>query len=123
MTDSEGHAVAIVGVGAILPDAPDARTFWANLVAGRSSITDVPKERWDPELYYDADPMAPDKSYSKIGGWVRDWDWSPLAWHLPIPPGWATPLTTPRNGRWHARGPPCWTTAGRAARSTRSAPP
>lgn len=86
MTDSEGHAIAIVGIGAILPGAPDARAFWANLVAGRSSITDVPKERWDPELYYDADHTAPDKTYSKIGGWVRDWDWSPLEWRLPIPP-------------------------------------
>jgi len=86
MTDSQGHAIAIVGVGAILPDAPDARAFWANLLAGRSSITDVPKDRWDPELYYDADPRAPDKTYSKIGGWVRDWDWSPLEWRLPIPP-------------------------------------
>ena len=29
---------------------------------------------------------APDKTYSKIGGWVRDWEWEPLAWKLPIPP-------------------------------------
>ena len=86
MPGSEDHAIAIVGVGAILPDAPDVQAFWANLVAGRSSITEVPKERWDPELYYDADPRAPDKTYSKIGGWVRDWDWSPLEWRLPIPP-------------------------------------
>jgi acyl transferase domain-containing protein len=86
MTDSADRAIAIVGVGAILPDAPDVSAFWANLIAGRSSITEVPAERWDPELYYDADPKAPDKTYSKIGGWVRDWDWSPLAWRLPIPP-------------------------------------
>ena len=86
MTDSEGHAIAIVAVGAILPGAPDARAFWANLVAGRSSITEVPAERWDPALYYDADPKAPDKTSSKIGGWVRDWDWSPLQWRLPVPP-------------------------------------
>ena len=86
MTHLADRAIAIVGLGAILPDAPDATTFWANLVAGRSSITEVPRERWDPELYYDADPRAPDKTYSKIGGWVRDWDWSPLAWRLPVPP-------------------------------------
>ena len=79
-------AVAIVGVGAILPDAPDALSFWANVRGGRYSITEVSPERWDPALYYDANPKAPDKTYSKIGGWVRDWTWDPLGWKLPIPP-------------------------------------
>jgi acyl transferase domain-containing protein/acyl carrier protein/NAD(P)-dependent dehydrogenase (short-subunit alcohol dehydrogenase family) len=79
-------AVAIVGVGAILPDAPDAPRFWQNIKEGRYSITEVLKERWNPELYYDPDPKAPEKTYSKIGGWVRDWEWDPLKWRLPIPP-------------------------------------
>ncbi|MDH3706590.1 MAG: acyltransferase domain-containing protein, partial [Acidimicrobiia bacterium] len=79
-------AIAIVGVGAVLPDAPDAATFWHNLEQGRSSITEVEAERWDPELYFDPDRQAPDKTYSKIGGWVRDFTWSPLEWRLPIPP-------------------------------------
>ena len=65
---------------------PDAATFWANIKSGRYSISDVPPERWDPELYYDPDPHAPDKTYSRIGGWVRDFPWEPLAWKLPIPP-------------------------------------
>ncbi len=87
--DTQGNAeraVAIVGVGAVMPDAPDAATFWANITGGRYSITDVTPDRWDPALYYDADPHAPEKTYSKIGGWVRDVDWNPLAWKLPIPP-------------------------------------
>ena len=86
MSDSLDNAVAIIGVGAILPDAPDAAAFWQNVTTGRYSITEVDPARWDPDLYYDADPKAPEKTYSKIGGWVRDWDWNPLAWKLPIPP-------------------------------------
>ena len=43
---------------AIMPDAPDAASFWDNIKAGRYSISDVPPERWDPELYYDPDPHA-----------------------------------------------------------------
>ena len=78
--------IAVVGVGAIMPEAPDAATFWNNIKSGRYSISDVPPERWDPELYYDPDPHAPDKTYSRIGGWVRDYSWEPLAWKLPIPP-------------------------------------
>lgn len=88
MDETRGVGVAVVGVGAILPDAPDAPAFWRNVKEGRYSITEVPKERWDPDLYYDPDPRAPGKTYSKIGAWVResDWEWNPLGWRLPIPP-------------------------------------
>src|SRR5919109_1531444 len=86
MDERRIEAVAVVGVGAILPDAPDAKAFWTNVRDGRYSITDVDPARWDPALYYDPDPRAPDKTYSKIGGWVRDWGWDPLGWKLPIPP-------------------------------------
>ncbi len=51
--------IAIVGMGAIMPDAPTGAAFWANIAGGHYSITDVPKDRWDPDLYYDPDPRAP----------------------------------------------------------------
>ena len=86
MDESLDRAVAVVGVGAIMPDAPDAATFWENIKAGRYSISDVDPGRWDPELYYDPDPKAPDKTYSQIGAWVRDWVWDPRAWKLPVMP-------------------------------------
>ncbi len=86
MVEKAERAVAVVGIGAVLPDAPDAATYWENLKAGRYSITEVTKDRWDADLYYDPDPRAPDKTYSTIGGWVRDVDFSPLEWRLPIPP-------------------------------------
>jgi acyl transferase domain-containing protein len=83
---SGNRAIAIVGVGAVLPDAPDAATFWDNIKAGRSAVSEVPPGRWDPALYYDPDPRAPDRTYSKIGGWVKQYEGNPLAWKLPIPP-------------------------------------
>ena len=86
MSETRRIAVAVVGLGAILPDAPDVDGFWNNVKGGRYSITDVDPARWDPELYYDPDPHAPDKTYTKIGGWVRAWEWNPTAWHLPLPP-------------------------------------
>jgi acyl transferase domain-containing protein len=86
MAYDAARAVAIVGVGAILPDAPDAGAFWRNVREGHYAISDVDPARWDPALYYDPDPLAPEKTYSKIGGWVRDWEWDPLGWRLPIPP-------------------------------------
>src|SRR5437868_1516828 len=80
------RAIAIVGVGAVLPDAPNAPAFWENIKSGRYSISEVAPDRWDPALYYDPNPSAPDKTYSKIGGWVREFVWDPIKWHLPIPP-------------------------------------
>ena len=78
--------IAIVGISAVMPEAPNAAAFWDNIKGGKYCITDVPPERWDPALYYDADPKAPGKTYSAIGGWVRDFEWDPFAWKLPIPP-------------------------------------
>ena len=86
MKDSAYRAVAIVGAGAILPDAPNVAAFWENIKKGRYSISEVQPDRWDPALYYDADHSVPGKTYSKIGGWVREQVWDPIAWHLPIPP-------------------------------------
>ena len=60
--------------------------FWDNVKNGRYSISDVTPDRWDPALYYDPDHNAPDKTYSKIGGWVREYAWDPMKWRLPIPP-------------------------------------
>jgi acyl transferase domain-containing protein/NAD(P)-dependent dehydrogenase (short-subunit alcohol dehydrogenase family)/acyl carrier protein len=86
MENNAHRAIAIVGVGAVLPDAPNAPAFWSNVKEGRYSITDVTADRWDPNLYYDPDPVAPDRSYSKIGGWVRNFQFEAMKWHLPLPP-------------------------------------
>jgi acyl transferase domain-containing protein/NAD(P)-dependent dehydrogenase (short-subunit alcohol dehydrogenase family) len=86
MENTAHRAIAIVGVGAVLPDAPNVQTFWENVKNSRYSVSEVTPDRWDPAFYYDPDPSAPDKTYSKIGGWVRDYPWDPMKWHLPIPP-------------------------------------
>ena len=72
MENTSYRAIAIVGAGAILPDAPNVPAFWENVKNGRYSITEVPPDRWDPALYFDSDHSAPDKTYSTIGGWVRE---------------------------------------------------
>ncbi len=86
MENTSYRAIAIVGAGAILPDAPNVPAFWDNIKKSRYSITEVDPKRWDPAFYYDPDHTAPDKTYSKIGGWVREYPWEPMKWHLPIPP-------------------------------------
>src|SRR5271165_5632982 len=86
MENTADRAIAIVGAGAVLPDAPNVLTFWENVKNGRYSISEVTPDRWDPAQYYDADHSAPDKTYSKIGGWVREHVWEPMKWRIGIPP-------------------------------------
>jgi acyl transferase domain-containing protein len=83
MGDRQNRAVAIVGVGAILPEAPSARAFRDNVWNGRYSVSEVPPERWSVADYYDPDPSAPDKTYSKIGGWVRGFRFDWKRFHIP----------------------------------------
>ncbi len=81
--DPAERAVAVIGVGAILPDALDAKAFWQNVVTGRDSISAVTLDRWDPADYYDPDAKAPGKTYSKIGGWVRGVSFEPTKFRIP----------------------------------------
>ncbi|MGW0663605.1 beta-ketoacyl synthase N-terminal-like domain-containing protein [Streptodolium elevatio] len=68
---------AIVGIGAVFPSAPDAPSFWANIEKGVDAITDVPPNRWDPEVYFAPDaavgPVHADRFYCRRGGFVDDY--------------------------------------------------
>jgi malonyl CoA-acyl carrier protein transacylase len=83
---TESTAIAIVGLGAILPDALDVPTFWKNIQAGRYSISEVPANRWRADLFYDPNPAAPDKTYSKLGGWVKGFQFDAKGMGIAIPP-------------------------------------
>lgn len=82
----EYKPVAVIAFGAILPDAPDVSTYWKNILNSKYSISKVPDVRWISDLYYDPDPQKPDKTYSNIGGFVKDYVFEPLKWRIPIPP-------------------------------------
>jgi len=77
------NPIAIVGMGAIMPQAHNLREFWNNIVAKVNCITDVPVTHWDIEDYYDPDPSVPDKTYCKRGGFMPDVDFDPLEFGLP----------------------------------------
>lgn len=63
--------IAIIGMGCRLPGGavnPDA--YWDLLVNQRDAITEVPGDRWDVDAYYDPDPDAPGKIYTRYGSFV-----------------------------------------------------
>ena len=80
---SAHDAIAIVGVGAILPDALSAAQFWENVLSGRYSIREVPPWRWKIEDYYDPDPEVPDKTYCKIGAFVEGFKFDSMKFRIP----------------------------------------
>jgi acyl transferase domain-containing protein/NAD(P)-dependent dehydrogenase (short-subunit alcohol dehydrogenase family) len=76
-------AVAIVGMGCILPGASDLQAFWANIVNKFDAITEVPADRWDWRQYFDPDRTARDKIYSRWGGFIRDVPFDPALFGIP----------------------------------------
>ncbi|MFB6264757.1 MAG: beta-ketoacyl synthase N-terminal-like domain-containing protein, partial [Bradymonadaceae bacterium] len=77
------RAIAVVGIGAKMPEALSADQYWSNIKNEVYAIQETPKDRWDPELYWDPDPDAPDKTYSKIGGWITDFDFDRKWYRIP----------------------------------------
>jgi acyl transferase domain-containing protein/NAD(P)H-dependent flavin oxidoreductase YrpB (nitropropane dioxygenase family) len=75
--------VAIVGLGCILPSAPDVTSFWANIIDKVDAIGEIPAERWDWRRMYDPDPAARDKVYSRWGGFIDPVALDPMALGLP----------------------------------------
>ncbi|MDQ4072516.1 MAG: acyltransferase domain-containing protein, partial [Actinomycetota bacterium] len=75
--------VAIVGMGCLLPKASDLETYWQNIEAKVDAVTEVPADRWDVRRYFDPDPKAPDKTYSRWGGFLDEVPFDPLRYGIP----------------------------------------
>ena len=75
--------IAVIGIGAILPGARDARQYWENILDTVDGITEIPPQRWDWRLYFDPDRNAPDKIYSKWGGFLADVEFDPMRYGMP----------------------------------------
>ncbi|MDX9735410.1 MAG: beta-ketoacyl synthase N-terminal-like domain-containing protein, partial [Thermoanaerobaculia bacterium] len=77
------NPIAVVGVSALFPGSSDAGGFWRDILAGTDLIKDVPPGHWLVEDYYDADPVAPDKTYAKRGAFLDKVDFDALGWGIP----------------------------------------
>ncbi|MCD6639911.1 MAG: acyltransferase domain-containing protein, partial [Nocardioides sp.] len=78
--------IAVVGMATMLPGSTDTEGFWADVLAGRDRVGEVPAERWDTALYYDPDAydgQAGRRSPSKWGGFLDPIGFDPLAYGIP----------------------------------------
>ncbi|MET7619197.1 SDR family NAD(P)-dependent oxidoreductase [Streptomyces sp. NPDC005408] len=72
--------IAVVGMACRYPGADDLAGYWANIVAGTDSVTEVPDERWDSAAYYDPHPArAGERTPSRWGGFLRPAPFDALA--------------------------------------------
>ena len=71
---SIAEPIAVVGMGCRFPGSTGVDQFWETLVKNIDTIEVVPKDRWSVDHFYDEDPEALGKSYSKWGGFLSNVD-------------------------------------------------
>ncbi|MBU5316395.1 hypothetical protein KQI30_08940 [Clostridium bornimense] len=66
--------IAIVGYGCVFPpDSYDTEKFWENIVSGKPGVQEMPESYWKKDLYYDEDKYSEDKTYCKLGAYIKDY--------------------------------------------------
>jgi len=66
--------IAIIGMGCRFPGAENPAAFWELLRNGGDAIREVPADRWNLDDYYDPDPQAAGKMYTRYGGFLDQVD-------------------------------------------------
>ena len=80
--------IAIIGVSALMPDAPDIDTFWQNIIDAKVSIRKIPEHRWIgpvDHFYREGGPGNIEEgfTYARIGAVVEGYDFDWRRWRLP----------------------------------------
>ncbi|MEU1374994.1 SDR family NAD(P)-dependent oxidoreductase [Streptomyces triculaminicus] len=75
--------VAVVGLGALLPDARDVEQGWRLILGRRNLMRDVPPTRWLIDDYYHPVPGTPQKVYTRRGAFLPTVDFDPMAYGIP----------------------------------------
>src|SRR5215208_230485 len=73
--EAQHEPLAIIGMGIRFPGGGnDASSFWQLLLDGTDAISEVPPERWNVNQFYDPDPDATGKMYTRWGGFLKQVD-------------------------------------------------
>lgn len=72
--------IAIVGMGCRFPGgANNPDLYWQLLFDERDTISEVPTDRWDVDVYYDSDREASGKTYTRHGSFLdQAYEFDPL---------------------------------------------
>ncbi len=70
VTLAANEPIAIVGLACRFPGASDAEAYWKLLADGVDMIREIPDDRYDVDDFYDPDPDAAGKIYTRCGGFL-----------------------------------------------------
>ena len=62
--------IAIVGIGCRFPEAPDADQFWKRIARGQVAFREIPKDRWNHDLFYTTSQRDIDKTWTASGSFI-----------------------------------------------------
>lgn len=66
--------IAVIGIGCRFPLADNPHHYWQLLHSGVDAISEIPSDRWDVSLFYNAVPATPGKMNTKWGGFLKEVD-------------------------------------------------
>ncbi len=82
-TTNESLSIAIIGVSGRFPKSQNITEYWNNIKNKVDCISEVPQQRWDSSMFFDKDPHARGKTYSKWMGALDDVDqFDPLFFNI-----------------------------------------
>ena len=72
LQQARDEAIAVVGIGCRFPLAATPEEFWAILRDGVDATCEVPVDRPEFAAFYDPDPGAEHRAYTRRGGFLRE---------------------------------------------------
>lgn len=77
------YDIAIIGMDCVFPGSPDLESYWRTITTGTDTISEVPRERWNPDIYFDPDGRPGYTTPSKWGGFIEPVEIDPMAYGIP----------------------------------------
>jgi NAD(P)-dependent dehydrogenase (short-subunit alcohol dehydrogenase family)/3-oxoacyl-(acyl-carrier-protein) synthase len=74
---ADPDALAVVGMGLVVPGANSPDEFWKVLIDGPNLFRMVPDDRWDYRTFFSEDHAAEDKTYSASSPFITDFSPEP----------------------------------------------
>jgi enediyne polyketide synthase len=74
--------IAIVGMACRFPDADSPLQLWENTLAGRRAFRRLPDVRLRAADYWDPDPAAPDRTYSRTAAVIEGYEFDRVGYRI-----------------------------------------